>query len=88
MGELSTVTRGSSRCHPRGLFPKIVFKYEKKMEGRTKNSKNVPNNENSWILRQLVLLSTYFKIDLTPNSIAEINLAIDQVGKRGCTRIF
>ena len=37
----------------------------------------VPNDENGWIFRQLVLLSTYFKVDLTPNSIAEVNLAID-----------
>jgi len=75
------VTRGSSRCHPRGLSSKRFSMNS----GGGKTNSNVPNNENSWILSQLVLLSTYFKVDLTPDCIAEVNLAIYHVGEGGCT---
>ena len=48
-------------------------------------SSNIPNNEHSWIFAQFILFSTYFKVDLASDSIAEIDLSINHIGKRGCT---
>ena len=75
------VTRGSSRCHPRGLGT---------CQHKTwvRNGTYIPDNENSWVLRELVFLSTSLEIDLATNGITEVNLAVEHVGKSGCARVY
>lgn len=48
---------------------------------------NGPDDEHSWILAKLVLLSTRFEVNLTLDSVAQIDLPVDHVGECGCARI-
>ena len=80
MGTLSTVTRGSSRCHPRGLG---------QVEGRetTEKLKSIPNDKSTGVFDQFVGFPATFKINLTFDSIAKVDLTVDHAGKGGRARI-
>ena len=48
---------------------------------------NEPDDEHSWLLAELVLLSACLKVDLTLNGVAQVDLPVDHIGECGCARI-
>jgi len=48
---------------------------------------NEPDDEHSWRLAELVLLSTCLEVDLTLDGVAQVDLPVDHIGECGCARI-
>ena len=49
---------------------------------------DIPNDKHSGVLGELVRLSSDFKINLTTNGVSQVNLAVDHIRERRCTRIY
>jgi hypothetical protein len=49
---------------------------------------DIPNDKHSGILGELIRLSSNFKINLTMNGVSQVNLAVDHIRERRCTRIY
>lgn len=48
----------------------------------------VPDNQDSRILGELVLLTASFEVNLAANSIVQVDLAGNQVGKSGRSSVW
>ena len=46
-------------------------------------SDSVPDDQHGWILRELVRFPVGLEINLAPDGIPQVDLAVDHVGKRG-----
>ena len=51
--------------------------------GLNKRGENIPDDKDSRVLRELVLLSVRLKVDLAPDSVTEVDLTIDHVREGG-----
>ena len=49
---------------------------------------NAPDNEGRGVLDKLVLLPALFKVDLTPNSITQVDLTVHEIVKGGTVGIY
>ena len=79
MGVLSTVTRGSSRCHPRGLRNDRMGT----LSVRVRREEDIPDNQDCRFFGELVLLAASLEVDLATNSIVHVDLTCNQVGEGG-----
>ena len=75
------VTRGSSRCQPRGLN-------NSESKQLTMCGGVSPNDKDGGFLRQPVRFSAGLKINSTPDSVTQVDLAVEQIGECRCVRVY